>query len=73
MTDEQPAPATIVITGPADPEDVAAVVAVLAAAGGGDGGAEDTPRQVSTWSSHEAAARRPLPHGRGAWRTTYRH
>ena len=71
MTDEQPAPAAIVVTGRATPEDVAAVVAVLAAAGGGGG--EDPPRRVSTWASHEATARRPLPHGRGAWRTTYRH
>jgi len=67
---ESPIPA-IRVTGSATPEDVAAIVAVLAAAGGG--GEEDPPREVSTWSSHEAAARRPLPHGRGAWRTTYRH
>ncbi len=60
------------VTGPASPEDVAVVVAVLAAASA-DGAGEDPPRGVSTWSSHEAAARRPLPHGRGAWRTTYRH
>ena len=71
MTDpESPTPA-IRVTGSATPEDVAAVVAVLAAAGGGGG--EDPPRRVSTWASHEATARRPLPHGRGAWRTTYRH
>ena len=69
-TDPQhPAPA-IRITGPAAPEDVAAVVAVLAAAGGGDGDA--SPRRVSTWASHAVAMRRPLPHGGGAWRTTYR-
>lgn len=66
-TDPQPA---IRITGPATPEDVAAVVAVLAAAGGGGDG--DPPRRVSTWASHAAAMRRPVPHGAGAWRTTYR-
>jgi len=71
VTSDQPPATAIRITGPATPEDVAAVVAVLAAAGGGGG--EDPPRRVSTWASHEATARRPLPHGRGAWRTTYRH
>lgn len=70
MTQEQAGTPAVRITGPATPEDVAAVVAVLAAAGGGE---DDPPRRVSTWASHPAAMRRPVPHGAGAWRTTYRH
>ena len=68
-TEPQHAAPAIRISGPATPEDVAAVVAVLAVAGGG---ADDPPRRVSTWASHDVAMRRPVPHGSGAWRTTYR-
>ncbi len=70
-TDPRPPEPAIGISGPATPEDVAAVVAVLAAAGGGDG--DPPPRRVSTWASHAVAMRRPLSPGAGAWRTTYRH
>ncbi len=69
MDDEQAGAPAIRITGPATPEDVAAVVAVLAAAGGGH---DDPPRRASTWSSHATTVRRPLAHGPGAWRSTYR-
>ncbi len=66
-TDPQPA---IRITGPATPEEVAAVVAVLAAAGGGD--EVEPERPTSTWASRPAALRVPLQHGPGAWRSSYR-
>ncbi|MGG5257939.1 acyl-CoA carboxylase epsilon subunit [Phycicoccus avicenniae] len=65
---QQPA---IRVHGPATPEDVAAIVAVLAAAGGG--GEPEPSRDPSTWASRAAATRGPLPHGPGAWHTTYRH
>jgi hypothetical protein len=57
------------VRGPATPEDVAALIAVLAAAGG----AEPAPeRPTSTWASHAAALRRPIAHGPGAWRSSFR-
>jgi hypothetical protein len=68
MTRSEHQPA-LSITGAATPEEVAAVVALLAAAGGGK---EGEPRATSTWASHATAVRRPLPHGPGAWHTTYR-
>ncbi len=65
---EAGAPA-IRVDGPATPEEVAAVVAVLAAAGGG---ADEPEQTTSTWASHAVALRRAVPHGPGAWRTSYR-
>jgi hypothetical protein len=67
--DEQAGAPAIRVHGPATPEEVAAVVAVLAAAGGGDPEPEQPP---SRWASHAAALRRPLDHGPGAWRSSYR-
>jgi hypothetical protein len=61
---------TLRVLGPATPEDVAAVVAVLAAAAGDSGSAP--PERPSTWAAHDVAMRGPLPHGPGAWHTTYR-
>ncbi|MBM6401017.1 acyl-CoA carboxylase epsilon subunit [Phycicoccus sonneratiae] len=71
MAADEPVTPAIRITGPASAEDVAAIVAVLAAAGGG-GDPEPAPA-TSTWASRVAATRGPLPHGRGAWQSTYRH
>ena len=68
-TGEDEAPA-IRITGPATPEDVAAIIAVLAAAAAGDDDS-DTSR-TSTWAAHAAAMRRPVGHGPAAWRTSLR-
>ncbi len=68
--EEQVAPAAIRVTGPATPEDVAAVVAVLAAASGGSEQADTD--EASPWASHAAAMRRAVGHGRGAWRASTR-
>jgi hypothetical protein len=69
MTHPEHQPA-LTISGAPSPEDVAAVVALLAATGGGG---PTEPREASTWASHAAALRQPVPHGPGAWRATYRH
>ncbi|QKE85566.1 acyl-CoA carboxylase epsilon subunit [Arthrobacter sp. NEB 688] len=64
------APPAIVVHGPATAEDVAAVVAVLAAAGAGE---QPAPTgRTSTWAAHDAAVRRPVGHGPGAWHTAFR-
>jgi hypothetical protein len=70
MTDD-PAPETpaLTVTGPATPEDVAAIVAVLAATGSAG---DPQPTRATTWASHAAAVRPPVGHGPAAWRTTYR-
>lgn len=67
-----PAPETpaLTVTGPATPEDVAAIVAVLAAA---DTGGDPRSTRATTWASRGAAVRHPVGHGPAAWRTTYRH
>ncbi len=67
---QQNEPPTIRVEGAATPEEVAAVVAVLLAAGGGEDPAP--PQRTSTWAAHDAAVRRPVGHGPGAWHTTYR-
>ena len=67
--DTAPETPALTITGPATPEDVAAVVAVLAATGAGG---DPQPTRATTWASHLAAVRHPVGHGPGAWRTTYR-
>jgi hypothetical protein len=69
MSTERPPAATIRVQGPATAEDVAAVVAVLASGGERD---PEPSRPTSTWASHVVTARRPVDHGPGAWRTTYR-
>lgn len=62
---DAPAPSvTISVTGPASPEDVAAILTVLAAASGD--GAEQSPAK-SLWADRGRLLRRPLPHGRGVW------
>jgi hypothetical protein len=72
VTTSDPAPETaaVTITGPATPEDVAAVVAVLAAAGSAG---DPQPTRATTWASHAVAVRHPVGHGPGAWRATYRY
>lgn len=67
---QQNEPPAIRVEGAATPEEVAAVVAVLLAAGGGEDPAP--PQRTSTWAAHDAAVRRPVGHGPGAWHTTYR-
>jgi len=64
-------PPVVVVRGAATPEEVAAVTAVLAAASGGgdDSGAEVAP---SAWAAHGATLRRPVGHGPGAWRNSFR-
>ena len=69
-TGKDEAAPVIRITGPATPEDVAAVIAVLAAAGAGSGGS--AVGETSTWAAHSAAMRRPVGHGPAAWRTSLR-
>ena len=67
-----PAPA-VVVHGDATPEELAALVAVLSAASAtpaGDHPGADGSR--STWATHSAAMRHPVPHGPGAWRTALR-
>ncbi len=61
--------AAVRVRGHATPEEVAAVLALLAAAGGD---AEEAERPTSRWAPRGAVVRRPLDHGPGAWRSTYR-
>jgi len=70
MTD-QAAPA-IRISGPATPEDVAAVLAVLAAAGPSTGSGSDEAA-ASLWSDPRTTLRRrPVERFPGAWRFSLR-
>ncbi|GAA1270129.1 hypothetical protein GCM10009677_23580 [Sphaerisporangium rubeum] len=50
------------------PEELAALVAVLAWLEDADDTVPETPR--SAWSDGARTARRPLPSGRDAWRTS---
>lgn len=61
----------VVVRGAATPEEVAALTAVLAAASGDgeDSGSEVAP---SAWAAHGATLRRPVGHGPGAWRNSFR-
>ncbi len=66
-----PATPAVLVHGTATPEELAALVAVLSAvSGGGDDPASDDG--ASTWAAHEAAMRRPVGHGPGAWRSSLR-
>jgi hypothetical protein len=72
MTDEQPTeapqqPLLKVVNADATPEEIAAIVAVLSALGGGEP-APEPPKSV--WADPARRMRRPLQHGRGAWRAS---
>lgn len=58
------------IVGDATPEQVAALLTVLSALG------DETPpepRRRSAWAAYDAAVRRPLHPGTGAWSLSLRH
>jgi hypothetical protein len=64
-------PAVVVVRGAATADEVAALVAVLAAASGS--GDESAPGAAqSAWAAHGATLRRPVGHGPGAWRNSFR-
>jgi hypothetical protein len=70
MSDQTP-PA-IRITGPATPEDVAAVIAVLSATGPSSGTRSDEPA-TSLWADPRTTLRRPpVERFPGAWRFSLR-
>jgi hypothetical protein len=59
-----------VVRGDATPEEVSALVAVLSAASAGARAGDPAPAETSTWNDRTVTARRPLPHGPGAWRSS---
>lgn len=61
-------PALRVVRGDPSDEEIAALTAVLAGLAGNGEPAEALPR--SRWASREAALRRPLRPGPGAWRAS---
>ena len=59
-----------VVRGDATPEEVAALVAVLGSLAGGSA-PRDEGEPGSAWGDRRAALRTDLPHGPGAWRSSF--
>ncbi len=76
MSADRPAPGELtparpllrVVRGNPSPEELAALLAVVAARGSAVETSQPAP--PSPWRDRSVSHRRPLPHGRGAWRAS---